>query len=138
MVLPDRVMGLGWRNEITGNQFGALVYQLIKCVLSIGAGLSPDDGTGLVVDRRAVTVHVFAVALHVTLLEVGSEPVQVLVVGQDGVGFGVKKVVIPNAHQRHNNRYIVFKRCVAEMLVRSVCPLQQLFKVIESYAQYNG
>ena len=71
--------------------------QLVESVLSVGAGLAPDDGAGLVVDFLALLGNVFAVRFHVALLEVGGEAGKVLVVRQDGLGLGAVEVVVPDA-----------------------------------------
>lgn len=71
VVVTDRVVADGRCQEITGDQLGALVDQLVEGVLAVGARLTPDDGASLVVNRLAVAIHVLAVGLHVALLEVG-------------------------------------------------------------------
>jgi hypothetical protein len=110
----DGVEGLGRGYEIGGDDSGPLVDQLVEGVLAVGPGLAPHDGAGGVVhlesqsERRTVRdfTHpgpaardVLAVALHVALLEVGGEAVQVLVVGQQGVGLGAVEVVVPDTQK---------------------------------------
>src|SRR5690606_17760378 len=96
MMLADGVMGLCGCDEVARNQFGALVNELVKGMLAIGARFAPDNRPCLIVYRIAFTVHVLAVALHIALLEIGSKPVQVLVVREDGLCFCVEEVVVPN------------------------------------------
>lgn len=71
MVVTDRVVADGRRQEVAGDQLGALMDQLVEGVLAVGARLTPDDGASLVVNRLAIAIHVLAVGLHVALLEVG-------------------------------------------------------------------
>ncbi len=44
-----------------------------------------------------------SVGLHVSLLEVGGEPVEVLVVGEEGVGLGAVEVSVPDAQQSQDH-----------------------------------
>lgn len=52
---------------------GSLMYELVEGVLSVGPRLTPHYGSSAVIDLLAAARHVFSVALHVTLLEVGGE-----------------------------------------------------------------
>ena len=78
-------------------------------MLAVGARLAPDDGAGLIVDSLAVSVHRFAVALHVALLEVGRKSMQVLVIGQDGLGLGAEKIIVPDADEGQDDRDVFLK-----------------------------
>ena len=55
-----------------------LMDELVESMLSIGARFSPDNGPGGVVHQLTTMRYVFTVTLHVCLLEVGSEAMQVL------------------------------------------------------------
>src|SRR5439155_22910344 len=99
MVLAQRVVRLQGREKIARDEFRSLVNQLIKSVLSVRTRLAPDDGTGCIIHGLAVAPDALAVALHVALLEIGGEPVQVLVVGENGLRLRAEKVVIPDAEQ---------------------------------------
>ena len=98
MMFANRIVALGGRNKIAGNQSRALVNELIKCVLPIRAGFAPNDGTRFVIDMVAVSVHGFAVAFHVCLLKISGETMQILVVGQNGFGSGIEEIDVPNAN----------------------------------------
>src|SRR5690606_31442602 len=95
VVFADGVVRLCRCDEVARNQLGTLMDKLIKGMLSVGAGLAPDDGPGLVIHRMAFAVYVFAIALHITLLEISGKAVQVLVVGEDSLCFGIEEVVVP-------------------------------------------
>lgn len=56
--------------------------QLIEGMLAIGARLTPDNWTRVVGDLLARFGYELAVALHITLLEIGSKSVQILVIWQ--------------------------------------------------------
>ena len=73
-------LALGGRQEIAGDPPGALVDQLIERMLAVGSWLTPDNGTCLDRHLLRITVNVLAVGFHITLLEVRSKPVHVLVI----------------------------------------------------------
>jgi len=73
------------------------VDELVEGVLAIGARLAPHDRTSAVLDGFARLADELAVALHIALLEVGGEPVQVLIVGKEGMCFRLEEVGVPNA-----------------------------------------
>src|SRR6516162_1093438 len=87
--------GVSKGNEITGNQPRALVNQLVKRMLAVGARLTPVDGTGVAGHGRAVERDGLAVALHRQLLEIGREALEVILVGQHGHGLCAEEVVVP-------------------------------------------
>ena len=80
MVVANWVVGASWGNEVTWDDLGALVDQLIEGVLTVGAWLTPNDWASLVGHRVAVAIDALTVGLHVALLEVSWEAVHVLVV----------------------------------------------------------
>src|SRR5215472_13962045 len=86
MMPAQWVEGTRESDEIAGNKPRALMDQLIKGVLSIGAWLPPVDRTRLVVDGRTGERHVLAVALHCELLEVGRKALQILLIRKHGDG----------------------------------------------------
>ena len=43
MVIAQRIQRLTKSNEVARNEFGSLMEQLVERVLTIGAGLSPND-----------------------------------------------------------------------------------------------
>merc|ERR1719219_1622301 len=49
------------------------------------------------VDLLSSPGDVLSIALHISLLEVGRKPVQVLIIGQQGVRLSTKEVAIPDA-----------------------------------------
>ncbi|MNL88365.1 hypothetical protein D3C87_2180250 [compost metagenome] len=63
-----RLEPVGGDHEFGGNDARALVDQLVEGVLAVGAGLAPDDRTGIALDRRTVDRHALAVRFHVELL----------------------------------------------------------------------
>ena len=117
VVLPQRVMGLRGRQEVTRDKLGALMDELVEGVLTVGSGLAPDDRSGGVIHPFIVLGDALAVAFHVHLLEVSREVGQILVVGQDSVALSAEEVVVPDTQQAHDNRDVLLEGDVPEMLV---------------------
>src|SRR5207247_10221162 len=109
MVFAQWVVRLHRREKVARDQLRSLVDQLIEGVLTVGAGLAPDDGTSRKVHGQAVAPDALAVALHVALLKVGRKTMQILVVRKDGVRLRAEKVVIPDAEQAKDDPTIALK-----------------------------
>ena len=137
-MVAQGIMRAGRSQKIAGNELRALVDELIKSMLAVGARLAPDDGAGGIVHETAVRGHGLAVAFHVALLKIGGEPRQILVVGQDGVGLGAEVVAVPDAEQAHDDRDIFLQRRGAEMLVGHERPFEKLLEVVEADGQGDG
>src|SRR3984885_2557401 len=73
MVPSKGIEGLLKTDEVTGNQPGSLVDQLVERVLPVGSRLAPVNGAGVVVDALAFEGDVFPVAFHGELLQVGGK-----------------------------------------------------------------
>src|SRR5580704_9271519 len=97
MVPSQRIERLAEADKVAGDQLRTLVDELVIGVLAIGAVRSPDDWARLVIDPATVEIDVLPVALHVELLQVGAEPGQILIVGQDSDRLSTKKIVVPHA-----------------------------------------
>jgi hypothetical protein len=72
-MVSERIQGFCEPDEIARNQLGALVDELVKRVLAVGARLAPVNRSCLVIDLHALECDVLAVALHGELLQVGRE-----------------------------------------------------------------
>ena len=75
------VSWVGEGQEVRRDNAGALVDQLVESVLTVGAGLAPENLARGVVHEGTVGAHGFTVGLHGELLQIGGKTVQVLVVG---------------------------------------------------------
>mmetsp|Transcript_17542 Transcript_17542/g.45004 ORF Transcript_17542/g.45004 Transcript_17542/m.45004 type:complete len:224 (+) Transcript_17542:929-1600(+) len=129
-MLAHRVLRLHRREEVARDQLRALVDQLVEGVLAVGAWLSPDDRAGRDGDGFAAARDTLAVGLHVSLLEVRAEAVQVLIVRQDRVRLGTKKVAVPHAERREEHRQVAAEGRCEEVLVHLVCAGQELDEVL--------
>ena len=67
-----------------------------------------------------------AVGLHRQLLQVGREPLEVLVVRQHGLGLRVEEVGVPDREQPQQHRQVLGERRGAEVLVHLVEAGEQL------------
>ncbi len=126
---PNGLWTLCRGNKITRDQACSLVNQLIKSVLTIGAGLTPDNGAGFIIDCLAVAVYVFAIAFHIALLEISSKAVHILIVRQNGLGFRIKKIIVPNTNQPQDHRILFSNSAVFKMLVACMCASKQFLKL---------
>ena len=106
-MIPQRIMALCRCDKITRDQFGALMDQLIKRVLPVGARLTPDNRTGLMRNHLTVTIHILPVGLHIALLEIGRKTVHILIIRQNRLGFRTEEIVVPQADQRQQHRNIL-------------------------------
>src|SRR6516165_5339724 len=122
------VESLSESDEIARDQARTLVDQLIEGMLTIGSRLAPVDRSGVVIDRGTVKRHVLAVALHSKLLEVGGEPLQILLVRKDSDRLGTKEVVVPNCKQAHENREVAIEGRCTKMFVHLMEAIQHSAK----------
>src|SRR5690606_17732654 len=74
------IVGNGWSDKITGNQLRPLMDQLVKCMLAVGTGLSPNDGPCSIVYLLSIPADVFPITFHIALLKISGKAVQVLVI----------------------------------------------------------
>lgn len=79
LVVLNRVVALRSQNEVSGDELGALVKELVERVLGVGCWLSKENWSGGVLDVITAAGDCLAVRLHGQLLEVGREPVKILV-----------------------------------------------------------
>src|SRR5271157_2124575 len=125
MVPAKGIERLDERDEVARDKPGSLVYQLIKRVLSVGSRLAPIDGPGRVVNLGPLKRHVFAVALHRQLLQVGGKSLEVLLVRQDRNGFRAEEVIVPHCEETHQHRKVALEGRGAEMLIHFVKAAEQ-------------
>src|SRR2546427_9087173 len=137
MMLAQRVVRLHGREKIARDEFRSLVNQLIKGVLPVRTRLAPDDGAGRIIDGLTVAPDALAIALHVALLEISGEPVQVLVVRKNGVRLRAEKVVIPDAEQAKDDRQTLLQFGRAKMLVHRVRAREQLLEILRADGKHD-
>eukprot|EP00158_Paraphelidium_tribonemae_P008264 Partr_v1_DN28534_c0_g1_i1_m73882 len=123
--------------KVTWNDLGSLVDELVEGVLAVSSRLSPDDGTGRVVNALSVTSDILAVGFHISLLEIGSEAVHVLIIRKNGVGLSTVEVVVPYSDQRKNDGQVLLQRRLAKVTVHRVTTGQHLFIVVKADIHSN-
>src|ERR1700720_1137623 len=107
-------------DEIAGNKFGTLMDQLIERMLTIGARLAPDNRAGLIVHRPAFEIHMFAVALHLQLLQIGWKAREGCRIGHDSNCLRREEIIIPNSKQSEQDRQVYAKRRGTKMRIHRV------------------
>src|ERR1700691_4051717 len=88
-------------DQVARNQLRALMNELIKRVLPVSSGFTPDDRPSLVAHGLAVEVYVLAVAFHLQLLQVSRKAFEIVRVGHDVDGLRAEKIVVPDSKQAH-------------------------------------
>src|ERR1700730_608972 len=99
VMISQGIKRLAETNKIAGDQFCSLMNQLIERVLTIRARFAPIDWSRFVIDGGAFKRDMLPVAFHCQLLEICWESFQILIVGQNGNGLGIKKIGVPDGQQ---------------------------------------
>jgi hypothetical protein len=79
LVVLNRVVALRGQDEVGRDELRTLVEQLVEGVLGVGGRLAEENGASGVLDVVSAAGNGLTVGLHGQLLEVGGEPVEVLV-----------------------------------------------------------
>ena len=95
LLITEIVPGRG--NKIYGHDSGPLMKQLEKRMLAIGAGLTPENGSSIVIHWFTVEAGGLAVALHIQLLKVGGQQQQALAIGYNCRGLQLEEIAVPDA-----------------------------------------
>jgi len=130
--VTDRIKGGSRSNEISRDQLGSLVNELVERVLTIGSSSTPDDRASLVINTLTTLCNELAVRLHVSLLEVIGELVKVLVIGEKQLGLSAVKIVVPDTEDGQDDREVLLQGSLPEVLIHAVSTLEKLLKVIIS------
>ena len=125
-VVLQRVGGVRERDEISRDEAGALVDELVERVLTVGSRFAPEHLAGVGGDGRAVPAHRFAVGFHRELLQIGGEAAELLGVGEHGVRLGAEEVDVPDVQEPHEHRHVLGERRRADVLVDGVESREQL------------
>ena len=120
------LQGLREEDEVAGHDLCSLMEQLVERVLAIRPGLAPVNRPRVVVHRRAIDPHRFAVALHGELLQIGGEARQELGVGKHRVGGDVEEIPVPDRDHAHPQREVRLRSRTEEVLIHGVEAVEQL------------
>ena len=138
MMRQFRLMPFGGDHEFTRNDVRALMDQLIKRVLPVGACRAPNNRTARRGDGRAVAGDRLAVTLHLELLEISRQQRQPLIIGQHRARGITADLAVPNAHQRVHERQIVGALGRTEMAVHRLRTAQHRIKRMRANRQHNA
>ena len=133
----NRCLTLAETNEI-GRYDPSLVHELVERMLSVGAGLSKVDLTGLEGQGRAIDRHALAVGFHIDLLDVSREALQGLRVRQKGAGGISHERGVPNTQQTEQDGNVLSQRSIEEMLVHIMGTVQEGTHHLIRVAQTKG
>lgn len=133
------IVRLSWGNEIAWNQTSSLklykfcelsqwnskntpylMNKLIKCMLTVCARLTPNNRSRTVADTFTSLGNRFSVTFHITLLEIRSKSMHILIVWKHCRRFGAVKVRIPNSQQSQNDGCILVQWGCLEMLIHVI------------------
>src|SRR6476660_4610891 len=139
VVMPSyRIQRAAESDEVTRNEPGALMYQLIEGVLAVGAGFAPVNRTCCVGDSRSIDGNTLAVTFHCQLLQICRETFHVLVIGQYGDGGSIKTIAVPDRKESHQDWNISLERCAAKMFVDLVEAVEHRPKVVRTDGDHGG
>src|SRR5258708_14607563 len=118
IVVPtQRIERLDECDKITRDQSCSLVNQLVERVLAVRTWFAPIDWPSRVGSLGPTERNGFPVALHLQLLQVGREPLEVLLVRQYRNSFGTEEIVVPHRQKAQEDRQVALEGRAAKMLV---------------------
>src|SRR5579859_4337981 len=138
MVPTERVQGLIESDEVTRDQLGSLVDELVERMLAIGSRLPPDNWPGLIVHAPALQIDMLSIALHLKLLEVGNKMPEVMIIGQDRLSLGLEEVVVPDADESQEHRQVTLERRRPELLIHGVETREHFAKMVRANSNHKG
>ena len=124
-------------NQVNRRDVRTLVQQLEEGVLAVDTGFAPNNRGSFVTDRFTVKGNLFAVALHIELLDKFRQAVEMLVVRRDNVAAAAVVVDVPNADKGKDNRQVALQRRVDEVLVHQMRAIEHFDEVFFAEIQHN-
>ncbi len=122
----------GCHEEFAGDHSGALMDQLVKGMLAVGARFAPDYGAGRTLQQGTGHAHALAVALHLQLLQIGGQAGQTLIVGQDRAGAIAHRLMVPETDERQHHWHILQRCGVLKMVVHRLGPGEEFMEPLRS------
>lgn len=148
LVVVNWVVALSSHEEIGGDELSSLVKQLVEGVLGVGGRFTEQDRASGVLDIISAASDCLSIRLHGQLLEVGREPVKVLVktdrtlamhlnslalhLRRDKVRLSTEEVRVPHAQQTTEHWNILLEGSLLEVLVHGVGTSKELMEVVEA------
>src|SRR5262249_42143102 len=137
MVPAEPIERLAKPDEITWDEPGSLVDQLVKRMLTVGSRLPPIDGTGIAIDPLTIESYMFAVTFHRQLLQISRKALEILLIGQHRHGLCAEEVVVPDGQEAHEHWQIPLKGRGAEMFVHLMEAIQHGAEVIRTDGKHG-
>mmetsp|Transcript_198 Transcript_198/g.622 ORF Transcript_198/g.622 Transcript_198/m.622 type:complete len:338 (-) Transcript_198:545-1558(-) len=131
-------MPLGGDHEFTGDHRRALVDQLIKSVLAIGAGRAPHHGAAVHRQGQPIHAHGLAVRFHLKLLQIGRQLPQALIIGQHRARRITTNLPVPHAHQRQHQRHVLHTLRGTKMAVHLLPAAQKRAKTVRTNGHHQA
>src|SRR5688572_13784198 len=111
--------------------------ELIKSVLSVRAGFSPNNGSCLISYWCPITRNGLPIAFHISLLKISCKTVKVLIVRKNSFRSCTKKIVIPDTNEGQDYRNIFFERFIFKMHIHGVGTFQKFLEIFKSNRTRN-
>ena len=124
-------------NQVNRRDVRTLVQQLEEGVLAVDTGFAPNNRRSFVTDSFTVKGNLFAVALHIELLDEFRQAVEMLVVRRDNVAAAAVVVDVPDADKGEDDGHVALQRRVDEVLVHQVRAVEHFDEVFFAEVQHN-
>ena len=111
--------------------------QLKVGVLAVCSCRTPDDKPGIVIDFFTISGDTLTITLHVRLLQIRGQVLEVLVIGNNRLRVSAEEVVIPDTQQTQNDRDVLLQRCCPEVFVHRMCTGEKLCELVIANSQSN-
>src|SRR5436305_11479942 len=111
--------------------------KLVEGVLTIGTGLTPDNWSSLIVDGAPLQINMLTITLHIKLLQVCAQTIEVLVIGQNCHSFSTEEIVVPDTNQSKNDWQITLEWSCAEMFIHLMKTGQHLAEALRPESNHE-
>ena len=125
------------QQKFARNNPRALVDQLIKRVLAVGARLSPNNRACVSGQIVAIHCHALAVTFHFQLLKIGGQTRQPLIIGQHRAARIPTNLIVPNPNHRQQNRQVLHQGRMTKMRIHRSGPSQKIIKPLWPNSQHQ-
>ena len=125
-------MPLGGDHEFTWDHISALMDQLVKRMLTVGAWFTPHNRARRDIQRLAIHADPLAIAFHFELLEIGRQPAQPFIIGQDRARAIATDLSVPKPNQRQHQWHVFRALRALEMDIHRLATTQERIKRVRA------
>src|SRR5258708_4537383 len=122
MVPADRIERLIKGNEVARDEPGPLMNQVVKRMLAVRSRFTPIDWACRPRDSLPIDCDLLPASVHRQLLEVGGEPLEILLIRQDSYCLRAKEIVVPERQKPHKYGQIVLEGFITEVFIHLMQP----------------